>query len=463
MTQAAQEKREKKGTRRPEGLPGHFLLGNIPEIRRDPLKFLEELVRQRGDVSRFRFMWLEGYLVNHPDYIRRILVDNHRNYNKQNLANQMLRPVLGNGLLLSEGEFWLRQRRLIQPSFHKQRIQGFGEIMARATADMMQRWAGLDPEKPLDMDREMMRLTLTIVGMALFSLDLSGESETVGKSFSYINQFISERARTVLVPPLGLPTPANRRFHKARRQLVEVVQEIITERRAAIHRDQGGGDDLLAMLLEARDEETGEGMTDQQIQDEVMTLLLAGHETTANALTWTWYLLSQNPEAEQKLHAELDEVLEGKMPGMADLGRLRYTQMVVKEALRLYPPAWILSRNAVEADTLGDFYVPAGTVVDVSPYLMHRHPGFWDEPLRFDPERFTPERAEKRPQYAYFPFGGGPRLCIGRDFAIVEAQIILAAAASRFQMRLAPGHPVGIDPLITLRPLGGMPMLVRPR
>jgi cytochrome P450 len=447
----------------PEGPRGHFLFGHMPQIRRGPLEFLESLARDYKDVAHFRFLWLDAYLVNHPEYVRRILVDNHRNYTKQNIANQMLRPVLGNGLLISEGEFWLRQRRLIQPAFHKQRIQGFGRLMAGAAADMLERWEAHDPAASLDVDRAMMQLTLTIVGMALFSRDLSGDAETVGKSFGYINEFISTRARTVIAPPLGLPTPGNRRFHREKQALVQVVQEIIDERRSQMRREQGSGNDLLAMLLEARDEHSGEGMTDQQLQDEAMTLLLAGHETTANALTWTWYLLSQNPPAEQKLHAELDSVLGGRMPGVEDLPGLPYTAMVVKEAMRLYPPAWILSRHVVEDDRLGDYRIPGGTVVDISPYLMHRHPDYWPEPTRFEPERFTPERSEARPAYAYFPFGGGPRLCIGRDFAMVEAQIILAAVASRFKLRLVSGHQVGIDPLITLRPLGGMPMRIERR
>jgi cytochrome P450 len=449
--------------RKPPGPPGHFLFGNMPEIRRDPLGFLETLARDYGDVSRFRFLWMDAFLVNHPDYIRRVLVDNHRNYSKQSLANQLLSPILGNGLLISEGDFWLRQRRLMQPAFHKQRIPSFRQIMTGATQAMLERWQDHDHEQPLDIAREMMRLTLTIVGMALFSLDLSDDADTVGESFSYANEFISERARTVIAPPLGVPTPANRRFSRARRNLVEVVQESIDERRAAIAGGKGGGDDLLAMLLEARDDVTGEGMTNKQLQDEVMTLLLAGHETTANALTWTWYLLSQNPQAEARLHKELDEVLGNEVPTLDLLSNLPYTTMVIKEAMRLYPPAWILSRKVEEDDNMGDFLLPGGTVVDLSPYLIHRHPDYWKEPLRFDPERFTPERSEKRPQYAYIPFGGGPRLCIGRDFAMVEAQIILALAASRFQLSLAAGHTAGIDPLITLRPLGGMPMILKCR
>jgi cytochrome P450 len=465
MTGPTAHKAPLAGLRVPPGPPGHFLLGNLPEIGRSPIDFLTSLAYDYGDVARFRFLWHVGFLVNHPDYIRRILVENHRNYSKNSPGNLMLKPLLGNGLLLSEGDFWLRQRRLMQPAFHKQRIQAFGELMASATEEMMERWRAHDPNKVLDISEEMMRLTLSIVGRALFSLDLSEEADTVGEAFSYTNEFISARFRQYLPPPLSWPTPANQRFHKARLKLVRVVQDIIDERRKAA---AGSGkesvqDDLLGMLLAARDEDTGEGMTDQHIQDEVMTLLLAGHETTANALTWTFYLLSQNPDVEQKLRAELKDVLGGAMPGLSDLVDLPYNRMVIQEALRLYPPAWILSRKAETDDALGDYHIPAGSVVDISPLFMHRHPNYWKDPLRFAPERFSPEEVEKRPQYAYFPFGGGPRLCIGRDFALAEAQIILAAVASRFELRLASGKQVELDPLITLRARGGMPMFLRER
>jgi cytochrome P450 len=465
MTGPATHKAPASGLRVPNGPPGHFILGNLPQIARSPIDFLTSLANDYGDVARFRFLWHVGFLVNHPDYIRRILVENHRNYNKNSIGNQMLRPLLGNGLLLSEGDFWLRQRRLMQPAFHKQRIQSFGELMASATEEMMERWRAHDPNQALDISEEMMRLTLSIVGRALFSLDLSGEADTVGKAFSYSNEFISARFRQYLPPPLSWPTPANRRFHKARLKLVQVVQDIIDERRKTAAGDgkESVQDDLLGMLLEARDADTGEGMTDQHIKDEVMTLLLAGHETTANTLTWTFYLLSQNPEAEQKLRAELEESIGGAIPGFSDLADLPYNRMVIQESMRLYPPAWILSRKVEADDVLGDYHIPAGSVVDISPLLMQRHPKYWKDPLCFDPERFLPEQVEKRPQYAYFPFGGGPRLCIGRDFALAEAQIILAAVASRFKLRLAPGWQVELDPLITLRARGGMPMFIEER
>jgi cytochrome P450 len=440
----------------PPGPPGHFLLGHLPEIRRGPLQFLERLAREYGDIARFRFLNNEGYLLNNPEYIRHVLVENNRNYNKQSFDYQILKPIVGNGLLTSDGDFWLRQRRLIQPSFHKQRIRNFGSIMVESTLEMLERWDRRD-QKELDISFEMMRLTLTIVGRALFSKDIGQEADVVGEAFSYANEYITNRTRTPLPLPLSWPTPSNRRFQKAKRDLDAVVLEMITERRSTKNQAEQPAD-LLDMLLRARDEHSGEGMTDSQLQDEVMTLMLAGHETTANALTWTWYLLSQNPSAEARLHAELDEVLAGRPPSVDDISSLPYTSMVVQESMRLYPPAWIIGRNVVSDDVIGGYRIPAGSTVEMSPYLMHRHPSFWKDPERFDPERFTPEASEKRPAFAYFPFGGGPRLCIGRDFAMLEARLILAAVASKYKLTLSPGHPVELDPEITLRPKFGMKM-----
>jgi cytochrome P450 len=456
MSQTSTENASRLNLKTPPGPPGHFLLGHLPEIRRGPLQFLERLARECGDIAKFRFLNNEGYLLNHPDYIRHVLVENNRNYNKQSFDYQILKPIVGNGLLTSDGDFWLRQRRLIQPSFHKQRIRNFGDIMVESTLEMLERWDSRE-QKELDISFEMMRLTLTIVGRALFSKDIGQEADLVGDAFSYVNEYITDRTRTPLPLPLSWPTPANRRFQKAKRDLDAVVLQMIAERRSS--KDQAERSvDLLEMLLQARDEHSGEGMTDSQLQDEVMTLMLAGHETTANALTWTWYLLSQNPSAEERLHAELDEVLTRRPPSPDDISSLPYTSMVVQEAMRLYPPAWIIGRKVVSDDEIGGYRIPAGSAVEMSAYLMHRHPSFWKDPERFEPERFTPEASEKRPTFAYFPFGGGPRLCIGRDFALLEARLILAAVASKYRLVLLPGHPIELDPLLTLRPKHGMAM-----
>lgn len=452
----------KRAHRSPPGPRGHFLFGSLPEIQRNPLEFLTCLAREYGDVAKFRFAFFKGYLVSHPEAIKHILQDNNRNYNKDNFDYKMLKPVVGEGLLTSDDDLWLRQRRLIQPAFHRQRIQAFGSVMTETTLEMLERWHKLAAQgEPIDAAIEMMRLTLRIVGKALFGQDIGREADVVGKAFAAVNADISARFRTLLSPPLFLPTPGNRRLQASIRALNELVNGIIQARRAAFAAGERGGTDLLAMLLEAQDEESGEHMSDRQLRDEVMTLLLAGHETTANNLSWTWYLLSQHHQEEARLHAELGQVLGGRLPEVADLANLPYTRRVVQEALRLYPPAWILSRKAIQADELCGYAIPANAVVEMSPYIMHHHPRYWDDPAAFDPERFTEQRAAGRPAYAYFPFGGGPRLCIGRDFALLEAQLILATVAQRFRLRLVPGHPVELEPLVTLRPKYGLRMMMQ--
>lgn len=470
MSQSTLQPANRAGQKTPPGPRGNFLFGSLIDIRRDPLEFLTGLTHY-GDIVKFRFFMWDGFLLNHPDHIKHVLVTNNRNYNKQALAYQMLKPLVGEGLLTSDGDLWLSQRRLVQPAFHRQRINTFAEIMTTSTAEMLSRWQSIPAGQAIDISEEMMRLTLSIVGKSLFSQDIGAEADVVGRSFSFANEYIATRTRSFFAPPLNWPTPGNRRFHAARNELQAVVRAILAERRQAHRREAyrreahpsggtGSHADLLDMLLHAVDEGTGQGMTDQRLQDEVMTLLLAGHETTANALTWTWYLLSQNPPAEQRLHAELDQVLGERLPTLDDLPRLPYTRMVIQESMRLYPPAWIISRKCIAGDILGGYPIPPGGIVELSPYLMHRHPGFWPDPERFDPQRFTPQAVEQRPAFAYFPFGGGPRLCIGRDFAMLEAQLVLATVARRFRLRLQPGHPVELEPLITLRPRHGMKMLL---
>jgi cytochrome P450 len=431
----------------------------LPELRRDALGFLLASASEYGDIISFHFMFFPGLLVNHPDYIRHVLQENHRLYSKRHFDYDVLRPVLGEGLLTSDGDFWLRQRRLIQPAFHRQRVAGFGALMVQEAQAMLQRWEPLyRAGQALDVAEEMMRLTLTVVGRALFSVDLSNQAEAVGPAFSFINAEVAQLFRSFLPTPLKFRLP---RFQRALGELNRTVQVIIDQRRLQLARSGQAGEDLLAMLIQARDEHSSEQMTDRQLRDEVITLLLAGHETTANALTWTWYLLSQHPQAAERLRQELAGVLAGRPPGIDDLPALPYSRMVVQEALRLYPPAWIISRKAEQDDVIGGYPIPAGTVVSLSPYVMHRHPEFWPSPEAFDPDRFDPVQAESRPAYAYFPFGGGPRLCIGRDFAMQEALLILAAMAQRFDLQLVPGHPVEPEALITLRPKYGMKMTLR--
>ena len=447
--------------KRPPGPRSLSPLSSASALQRDPMHFALEMWHRYGDVVHFRFLFWPAYALYHPDHVRQVLQENHRNYNKNFPNMKAARELFGNGLFTNDGESWLRQRRLMQPSFQHQRLTGFGRLMSEATVAMLERWQRTAPsDAPLDIQLEMMRLTLRIAGLALFSLDLSNEVDLVGRTFTTLGPLISKYA-TLPFPPLWVPTPRNRRLLAGLGTLNTVVYAIIEERRkqsAVTH-----AADLLGMLLSAQDEETGLGMSDQQLRDEVLTLLLAGHETTATALTWTWYLLSQHPEVERRLHAELDTVLAGQLPTVEDLDALPYTRMVIQEALRLYPPAFGLTRFAVTEDEMGGYPIAANSVLFVSAYCTHRHPGFWEEPEVFDPERFTPERSAARPRFAYFPFGGGPRQCIGNAFALMEAQLVLAAVAQRYSLRLVPGHPVVPQVLPTLRPRYGLPMTLHPR
>jgi cytochrome P450 len=414
------------------------------------LGFLRDSFRRYGDIVKFKFGPIPVFLVAHPDGVKHILQENHANYLKSQ-DYQLLKGLLGNGLVTSEGELWLRQRRLIQPAFHRQRVAEFASIMTESTLEMLERWEPLAVEgRVFDIFEEMARLTLKIVGRELLSIDLSDQAEVIGRAFTVGNERFAHFDLGMLLP--FLPTQRNLRFRRAVRTLHQVVDEIIAQRRRE-SRDRG---DLLSMLLEARDEETGEGMDDRQLRDEILTLILAGHETTANALSWTWYLLSQNPSAQQKLESELHEVLGGRPPTLADLRVLNYTGMVLDESMRMYPPVWSIGRSPIADDEIGGYRIPKKSMVMLSQYITHRHPAFWDEPDRFDPERFSLERSEGRPRYAFFPFAGGPRQCVGNIFALNEANLVLATVAQRYRIKVTPGHPIETQPLVTLRPRNGI-------
>jgi cytochrome P450 len=443
----------------PSAPGGALLLGSARDFQRDALRFTQTLAAL-GDIVRYRFVVWPTVFLNHPDYIKRVLQENNRNYNKNVLSTQLLKTVLGAGLLTNDGTSWLHQRRLMQPAFHRRRIAAFGTQMTTAATAMLDRWdARPAGSASLDAADEMMELTLRIVGMALFGADMSEEVDTVGRSFTTINTFLARTAYQPYVMLPGLPAQGKRQFGAARRELDHVVYRIIAARRSEAA-DRADRDDLLSLLLRARDEETGESMNDRQLHDEVITLLLAGHETTAVALTWTWFLLAANPDAERRLHDELAVVLGGRVPTVDDLPNMPYTRMVIEETLRLYPPAWAILRRAIGEDQIGPYRVPEGTNIFISPYAMHRHPAFWEHPDVFDPERFTPECAADRPHFAYLPFGGGPRQCVGNTFALTEAQLILATVAQRYRLRVASGQAVEANPLITLRLRRGLPVLL---
>jgi cytochrome P450 len=454
----------KGALRHPPTVPGHWFFGVSREFQRDPLGAAADMVRAHGDAVRFRFFAsLYGYFFTHPDAARHILQDNNRNYTKiPHPTNAMLKTVLGNGLLVNDGDSWLHQRRLAQPAFHRQRIAAFAETMGEVAETTVRRWdETVAPGERRDLSEEMMRLTLEIVGRTLFSLDLTGAADKVGHAFSRVNETVMDLNARPLGPiEVRLPfVPATRELRRNVGILDGVVDDIIRRRRAS------GEDvpDLLGLLMGARDEDTGQAMDDRQLRDEVMTIMLAGHETTALALTWTFYLLAQHPEWRERLEGEVDRELGGRAPLMVDLPRLPLTRMVLEEAMRLYPPAWGVGRWCNEADVVSGYDVPAGSVVSFSTFLLHRHPEFWDEPERFDPERFTPEREAARPRFAYLPFGGGPRQCIGRDFALAEGIILLATIAQHYHFELQPGYRAELDANITLRPKGGLPVTFQPR
>ncbi|MCL4559224.1 MAG: cytochrome P450, partial [Chloroflexi bacterium] len=391
--------------------------GHLMDFNRNPLGFLARCARQYGDIVALRFANFPIYLVNNPEAIKAILVTNNRSFVKGRGLGRT-RDILGNGLLTSEGEFWRRQRRLAQPAFHQQRIAAYGEIMRERTRRMLATWKD---GQALDVHERMMDLTMEIVAQALFNADLTGEADTVRTSMNILLKDFSERNRQFLLPD-WFPSRSKRRLEQSVHSLDSVVYGIIQQRRQNPGTRTG---DLLDMLLEARDED-GSGMSDQQLRDEVMTLFLAGHETTANAISWTLMLLSQHPEAEARLHAELDAVLGGREPGLADLPQLPYASHVISEGMRLFPPAWVIGRQPVQDVDIGGVTLPAGAGILMSQWVMHRDPRYYEHPEAFIPERWEGDFARNIPEFAYFPFGGGPRLCIGKPFALQEAVLVLA-------------------------------------
>jgi len=444
--------------RDPPRLSSRHPLGLLPQLRENPIRFLSDLGHRHGDIVEFRVGPYNAVFLRNPDAVKHVLVDNNHNYDKQTRGYDVLRAFLGNGLLTSEGDFWRRQRRIAQPAFHRKRIAGFSRTIVDDTLAMLERWdhtAGLG--HTVDIAHEMMTLTLNIVANTLLSTDVQRVAEEVGQAVTVLNQWADKTLDSVF--PIGFPTLRNLKARGHAKRLDAVIDGIIAQRRRG---EQGQAEDLLAMLMEARDAETGEAMTDRQLRDEVMTIFLAGHETTANALAWTFYLLSRHPHVERRVRAELDTVLGDRPPGLEDLARLPYLLQVIKESMRLFPPAWIIDRHAIGEDEVMGYRIRKDSLVLVSPYVTHRHPAYWPNPEGFDPERFEPALEEARPRYSYFPFGGGPRLCIGQNFAMMEAQLITAAVLQRFRPWLVPGHPVELEPLITLRPRFGLEMGLTP-
>jgi cytochrome P450 len=431
----------------------------LPAIQRDMLGLYRDSARDYGDVVRLRFANVDTFALSHPDHFKHVLVDNNRNYVRNPFFNDIVRLFIGESLFTTDGEDWLSRRRLMQPAFHRQRIAAFGEVMTAATDAMLERWQREPDGQRLAIDQEMMALTLRIAGQALFSVDLLGQASTLGEGFSGMSEYVNYRLGHPYQPPAFIPTRANRLLRRSKRILDQQVYDLIRARR------QAGGEhnDLLGLLMAARDADTGAGMTDLQLHNEIMVMMFAGHETTAVTLGWVFYLLSEHPEAEARLAAELRQVLGGRTPTVADLPNLPYTRRVVDEALRLYPPAFGITRQSVEADEIGGYRIPAQASVTLLTWNAHRDPRFWEAPEQFDPDRFAPERSDKRPAFAYLPFGAGPRQCIGNQFALTEAQLVLATIAQRYQLRLAAGHPVRPKPVFVLHTSDGLPMITTRR
>lgn len=439
----------------PPGPKGGLLFGTALEFLRAPLPSIDELRERYGDTSMSTFGPFRFVFVHQPEDVQRVLVTNHRNYVKSR-SYEGLRLALGNGLVTSEGDFWRRQRKLSQPAFHRQRLEGLVSTMVDCVERAEQRWrdrAGRGGSS-LDLHQEMMRLTLGIVGHTLFGIELAGESNELGPAVSTILTHANKYAESLIRIPLWIPTPANYRFRRAKRRIDETVHRIIAERR----RNPEDRGDLLSMLMTASDGD--DRMTDEQLRDEVLTFFAAGHETIAVAMGWTFLMLSQYPEAAKKIREEVRDVAGDDRITFEMLPRLKYTGWVISEVMRMYPPVWIIERQALGDDVLGGYRIPKGTIVAVSPWGLHYSPKLWDDPHRFDPERFSDERSEGRSKYAYLPFGGGPRVCIGNHFAMMESKVIVAMLLRHFDVDVARNPPPTPVPRVTLRPEGGMPATI---
>ncbi len=430
--------------------PGPRDRDSLRELRRNPLQFFLNLSRNYGDVVQFRAGFWPAYLVNHPDHIQHVLRDSNRIYSKDTFAYTMTTAVFGeSSMFIAQGAVWQRIRRLSQPAFHQQRIEAIGEVVTGLTLKMLQGWeAYSDQQKPLNIEEEMMHLTLEIVGQTLFHIDFNPQVRSIVEAITTIN---------VNMRP-GFPKLNNAQLHEALQTLDTAIYAIIRERR----QQQVDHGDLLSMLMLAQDADTGEYLTDTQIRDQVVTMIIPAEETTSTALSWTWYLLGQHPDIESQLRHELSEVLAGRLPTIADLPRLPYLRMVFEEALRFYPPIWIMSRKATQEDVIGGYTIPVNAFVAMSPYTMHRHPDYWQNPDQFDPQHFSPEQVAARPRYAYYPFGGGPRGCIGEAFALTEALLIMATVMQRYRLSLVADYAVEPDTVYTLRPSNGVLVTLQP-
>lgn len=461
MTVAANERTSTATAPGPKGLP---LVGSALDLLRDILGTSLKGMHEHGDVVRYVAgppgpMRVIAYGLSHPDHAQHVLAGADHYYSKQDASYNELRTLVGNGLLTSEGEVWKRQKRLVQPLFTHRRVVGYAGMMAQEGADLVERWKELrKKDGTVDLHSEMTRYSLRVVCRALFGTDVEEIIPVLKDNVPYLSRRAFNRSISPISIPTTWPTPGNRHADKAVSDIYAIVDKLIAQRRES----PSGEEDLLSLLLEAQDPEGGNPLSDEEVRDQALIFLLAGHETTATALTFTLHLLGLHPDIQTKVQAEADEVLGDRMPTVEDSRALAYTTMAIKEAMRLYPSAYAIPRLVEKDDVIGGYLVPRGSVAVVSPYVTHRHPSFWEDPERYDPERFTPEKEKARHRYAYFPFGGGPRACIGQYFSMLEAVIITAMLARAFEFT-SPDGPVRLFTGITLRPKDPMPSTIRPR
>jgi cytochrome P450 len=444
--------------RRPEA--GAGLRQSLREMRENALS-AHDRDNFAADIIVQRVLWRRMFIINEPGAIKHVFLDNAANYTKSEVGRRLLEPGLGRGLLTSEGETWRRHRRIMAPAFDPRTVAGYAPIMTEVTEDLLAKWDALAEPRETDVAAAMMQVTLHIISQAMFSSDSDEIVHVVGRGVGQYQTTVRPSIFDLLHIPLWLtrliaPQPVEGIFD----EFDQKVDRLLTERGKEPDAEPK---DLLARLLAARDAETGGGMTPQEVRDQVVTIFMAGHETTSQALSWTWYLLSQHPTEEAMLHAELAAVLQGRTPRYEDVANLRYTRMVIEESMRLYPPAHTIGRQPIKPDEILGHRIPAGSEVLIMPWLLHRKPSLWEDADRFVPERFSPERAATRPRFAYIPFGAGARICIGAAFAMTEAVLILATIAQRYRLRLKPGHPVEPQGLITLRPRYGLQMSLERR
>jgi cytochrome P450 len=440
---------------RAKGLP---LIGNTIDFLNDPLQFLLHHSRHSGRVFDMQIGSRIMTVIWHPTDIKQVLLDNAKAYGKSE-GYKAVQRMLGNGLLNSEGDFWLRQRKLIQPAFHLSKIAGMTNLMADTCGNILKQWEQKPQGAVIDLSAELMRITLEIVTNALFSTDVSQNVEMVHKHMGVLLEYAYYRIVSPIKLPEYVPTPGELHFRKARSEFDALIYGIIAKRK----QQPGNYNDLLDMLLASIDEDTNTGMTEEQLRDEIITLFMAGHETSANALAWCFYLLSQSPEVTTRMRNEIERVTGGQTVRFEHLSELKFVNQVIQETLRLYPPAWVIGRRSLHGDTIAGYRIPANRTIVVSPYATHRHPDLWDDPDHFNPDRFTSEEVKKLIQpgkFQYIPFGGGARMCIGYNFALLEMQLVLAMILPHYSIELPQGAKVQTEPLITLRPKNGLKMSI---